>query len=144
MGSRLSKGSLYHAKTCIAQANYHMPQYCPLPPTHTRPVKNYSQARQNTQSFLMYSIFLVNSALNVPYCVMLNIFIKKTPTNTKIETKRKVNTHTQKRETVTQRRTKHLALNLSYLTKKIIMSLMTSFVYWPPQGESMYVVFTVD
>ena len=100
---RLSKGSLYHAKTGIAQANYHMPQYCP---THTHPVKNYTQARQNTQSFLMYPIFLVSSAPNVPYCVVLNIFInKKTPTNTKTETKRKVNTH-KKRETVTQTRTK--------------------------------------
>ena len=74
---RLSKGSLYHAKTCIAQANYHMPQYCPPPHPHT-PSQNYTQARQNTQSFLMYSIFLVNSAANVPYCVMLNIFIKNT------------------------------------------------------------------
>ena len=46
--------------------------------------------------------------------------------NTKIETKQKVNTHTKKEKQSHKQGQKHMALNLSYLTKKIIMSLKTS------------------
>ena len=64
--------------------------------------------------------------------------------NTKIETKRKVSTHTRKEKQSHKQGQKHMALNLSYLTKKIIMSLKTSFLHRPPQGESMHAVHTAD
>ena len=50
----------------------------------------------------------------------------------------------KKRETITQTRTETHGTGPELSHKKIIMSLKTSFVYWPPQGEGMYVVFTVD
>ena len=80
------------------------------PPTQSKiTLKQHKTPR--VSSYILF--FLVNSAPNVPYCVMLNIFIKKAPTNTKIETKRKVNTHTKKAKQLQEQGQKYLALNLS-------------------------------